>query len=152
MIDKFEGEYACLSNFYPSPIEFFHPQGGPFQAPTVEHAYQALKTTEYDEYVEILEAPGPGRAKLLGRKATIRPDWEDVKVLNMGILVRLKFTQNPDLARVLLLTGRQILVEGNTWHDNFWGVCDCNGCFGGAEGKNNLGKILMNTREELRNG
>jgi predicted NAD-dependent protein-ADP-ribosyltransferase YbiA (DUF1768 family) len=43
----------------------------------------------------------------------------------------------------LLETGDAELVEGNWWDDTFWGVCN-------GVGQNNLGKILMDTRRELR--
>ena len=56
-----------------------------------------------------------------------------------------KFTQNPDLAKRLLDTGDEILEEGNTWHDTYWGVDLKTG-----EGKNMLGSILMRVRNELR--
>jgi len=56
--------------------------------------------------------------------------------------VREKFKQE-DLKQMLLDTGDQELVEGNTWNDTFWGVCR-------GEGQNNLGKILMKVRMELR--
>ena len=45
-------------------------------------------------------------------------------------------------------TGDAELIEGNTWHDNYWGVCSCSKCNG--RGKNRLGKLLMKVREELR--
>ena len=54
-----------------------------------------------------------------------------------------KFAQNPDLLQKLLDTGDAHLEETNTWKDTFWGVCK-------GEGQNNLGKILMSVREELR--
>jgi hypothetical protein len=40
-----------------------------------------------------------------------------------------------------------MLIEGNWWHDNFYGSCTCNKCVN--KGENNLGKILMKIREEL---
>jgi len=43
----------------------------------------------------------------------------------------------------LLATGDQELIEGNTWGDRFWGVCD-------GEGQNQLGRLLMELRNELR--
>jgi len=153
MISRFEGEFAFLSNFADSPLTFFHPTLGECDALTVEAAFQSLKTHVKDEILLILSANTPGRAKRLGRKATMISGWDDVKVLNMGILVRLKFAQNPDLAEKLLATGDEILIEGNNWHDTFWGVCTgCRymQCLG--EGENHLGKILMNVREEIRNG
>ena len=47
--------------------------------------------------------------------------------------------------KVLLDTGEEILEEGNTWHDTYWGVDLKTG-----EGKNMLGSILMRVRNELR--
>ena len=49
---------------------------------------------------------------------------------------------------MLLATGGEELIEGNWWHDNFFGVCTCGPCDG--KGKNNLGKILMRVREESK--
>ena len=34
------------------------------------------------------------------------------------------------------------LIEGNSWGDTFWGVCD-------GVGENNLGKVLMRVRDRL---
>ena len=36
-------------------------------------------------------------------------------------------------------------MEGNTWHDVYWGVDLCTG-----EGENHLGKILMAQRQEFK--
>ena len=72
----------------------------------------------------------------------MRSDWDHVKIAIMKEAVRLKF-EYPTLRGMLLDTGDAELVEGNTWGDRFWGVCD-------GEGDNHLGKILMHTREMLR--
>ena len=53
------------------------------------------------------------------------------------------------LKEKLLATGDEELVEGNFWHDNFWGVCSCSKC--GNKGQNKLGKLLMQVREEIKN-
>lgn len=60
-------------------------------------------------------------------------------------LLRQKFLGDEELRRKLLRTGDAMLVEGNYWGDTYWGVC-----FG--SGKNMLGKLLMQVREELRKG
>jgi ribA/ribD-fused uncharacterized protein len=65
--------------------------------------------------------------------------------------LRLKFTQNPELRRRLLDTGDAVLVEGNTWHDNYWGTCTFRRC-SKTKGKNMLGKLLMQVRQELADG
>jgi predicted NAD-dependent protein-ADP-ribosyltransferase YbiA (DUF1768 family) len=47
----------------------------------------------------------------------------------------------------LLATGDRDLIEGNTWHDNFWGVCSCPKCtFPPIPQTNWLGKILVEER------
>jgi predicted NAD-dependent protein-ADP-ribosyltransferase YbiA (DUF1768 family) len=61
--------------------------------------------------------------------------------------LRLKF-QDPKLRAMLLATGNEELIEGNTWHDNTWGDCSCDACKD-IEGKNMLGKLLMKVRDEL---
>jgi hypothetical protein len=45
------------------------------------------------------------------------------------------------------MTGNTELVEGNHWHDTFWGVDATTG-----EGDNGLGQILMQVRMELEKG
>ena len=41
-----------------------------------------------------------------------------------------------------------MLIEGNYWHDNYWGNCLCPKCKE-IEGQNQLGKILMKVRSTL---
>lgn len=86
----------------------------------------------------------------MGKIIPVRPDWETIKVDVMKNVVRLKFTQSSELKTRLLATGDEELIEGNRWHDNFWGDCSCNNC-SSVKGTNMLGKILMEVREELKN-
>jgi len=141
IIKEFRGEYSFLSNFYALAVRLT--MGGEFY-PTVEHAYQAAKTTDLNQRKFIREARTPKIAKQLGGGVTLREDWEMVKVAVMGTLVLQKFSKNLDLRSRLLATGDAILEEGNWWGDNFWGM------FRG-KGKNHLGKILMQVRETIRN-
>lgn len=139
IINSFSGKYRFLSNFYPSPFPF-----GEQDAPSVEHAYQASKTDLISEQTAILNCPSAARAKKLGQMVTLRKDWTDeMKVLTMRSLVLDKFLYNDNLANDLLDTGDALLVEGNTWDDTFWGVCD-------GKGENWLGKILMDARTEIQ--
>jgi ribA/ribD-fused uncharacterized protein len=137
MINRFNNNYAFLSNFYPSFIVI-----DGIIYPTVEHAYQAAKISDWREKQMIANIKTPGQAKRVGRKLGLRSDWENIKVDVMLKLVRLKFTEL-NLKIKLLATGDAELIEGNTWNDTFWGVC-CD------EGQNQLGKILMKVREECR--
>jgi len=138
-INKFDGEYAFLSNFYPARITI-----DDITYPTVEHAFQAMKTFNIDDRISISEASTPGKSKRLGRRVKLRDDWEDVKISIMKDLVRQKFTRrHSTIGYKLLDTGDTLLIEGNNWDDTFWGVCK-------DKGENNLGKILMEIREELK--
>ena len=143
MINCFDGEFAFLSNFHPSMIT-----DGNEWFPTVEHYFQAAKTETTEEYKAIAAALTPGQAKRLGRNVTLRTDWEEVKEQVMLDALRKKF-EIPALREMLLITGDEELVEGNTWHDNYWGNCTCDRCKN-IEGKNKLGKLLMQVREEIR--
>jgi len=91
----------------------------------------------------------PGRAKRAGRKIALRDNWNQIREALMESIVRDKFTRNVKLKTLLLKTGNMTLVEGNIWHDNFWGDCTCRDCKG-FRGKNSLGEILMKVRDELR--
>lgn len=143
MIDCFDGEFAFLSNFYPSMITV---DGIVF--PTVEHLFQAAKTVSLVEREKIAAAATPGQAKRLGRNVILCDNWEEIKDDVMLNALRLKFAILP-LREKLLATGDEELIEGNTWHDNIWGNCSCDRCKK-IEGQNKLGKLLMQVREEIK--
>ncbi|CAG8778813.1 7980_t:CDS:1, partial [Acaulospora morrowiae] len=60
--------------------------------------------------------------------------------------LRAKFTQNEDLKEILLGTGDSQLVEASPT-DSYWGNARKSD---GTEGKNMLGILLMQVRDELR--
>ena len=138
-IDSFRGKYAFLSNFYMCPVSV--PVGNEtltFQ--NTEAAFQAMKdVSRAKEFCGL----GPSAAKRKGRDVSLRPDWDSVKDDIMRMVIRCKFTQNHELTGLLLATEDAELVEGNTWNDRYWGVCD-------GRGKNRLGQLLMELRTELR--
>ena len=137
VIDRFDGENEFLSNFFTSPFEF----EGIIYA-TSEHAFQAAKTEDKEERKAIAALRTPGQAKRAGRKVKLREAWNVIRVSVMRQVVRVKFTQHPDLAKKLLATGDAELIEGNNWNDTFWGRCR-------GRGENWLGKVLMELRAEL---
>lgn len=137
-IDAFKGEYFFLSNFYEAPVEY-----DGLQYMNSEAAFQAQKCEFPQKRVEFQKL-NPSAAKALGRKVTLREDWDEVKTDVMLGIVRNKFKQNPDLGKKLIETGDTYLEEGNWWGDKIWGVCN-------GVGENKLGKILMKVREELKN-
>ena len=144
IINRFDGEYAFLSNFAHRPITF---KGKTWV--TVEHIFQAAKTLDEDMREQIRIASTPGKAKQIGRTVHLRPDWEQIKQEVMLKCIRLKFRQYPGLKERLLSTEDAVLIEGNTWHDNIWGDCSCQKCRE-RKGENLLGQILMQVREELK--
>jgi len=144
-IKSFDGEFRFLSNFYPSSFTQDR-----ITWKTVEHFFQAQKTTTQNDFMDIINAETPRQAKHSGNKIVVRLDWEFIKTSIMLDGVRLKFNQNPDIAEKLIATGAIHLLEGNIWHDNFWGNCTCIQAKCLLKGQNMLGKILMLVREELR--
>lgn len=139
VIREFIDAYAFLSNFYHSPVKYRN-----LIYLNAEAAFQAQKEScekDKEQYTRM----NPAQAKLVGRNCNLREDWEEIKEQTMYEIVKAKFTQNEDLARLLLATGDAYLEEGNWWHDTTWGVCN-------GVGQNKLGKILMRVREELDGG
>jgi ribA/ribD-fused uncharacterized protein len=143
-INFFEDRYFFLSNFYPCSIIY---EGITY--PSSEHSYQASKSLDTNTRLKVALAPTPGMSKRIGKQLKIRPNWNDIRYPIMKDIVRIKFTTHLDIRKKLLDTDNVKLTEGNLWHDNYFGVCHCAKC--GSEGKNSLGQILMDLREELRN-
>jgi ribA/ribD-fused uncharacterized protein len=98
------------------------------------------------DFRELVANMAPGKAKQLGKVIKIRSDWDEKRLGFMEWGLREKF-KIEELKEMLLSTGDVAIIEGNYWHDNFYGQCTCEKCFG--KGKNNLGKILMQIRSEL---
>jgi ribA/ribD-fused uncharacterized protein len=135
MITSFKDKNRWLSNFWPCLVQL-----DCIEYPSVENAYQAAKTLGSRESFQSCTA---AQAKRLGRKLSIRSDWEELKVRVMQELLMQKFSkQNLALREALKATGDEELVEGNTWGDIFWGVCN-------DVGENNLGKLLMQVRTKI---
>lgn len=135
VIGVFAEEFYFLSNFYNSRIQF--KSGEHFL--NGEAAFQAMKDpARAYEFFKLQ----PNEAKRLGRRVKLRKDWEDYKDEAMRKVVSRKFRGNNRLKTLLLETGDSYLVEGNTWNDKCWGVCN-------GEGENRLGEILMDVRSKL---
>jgi len=56
--------------------------------PTVEHAFQAMKSLDGSERLVIAALETPGRAKRAGRKVQLGPDWEQVSESAMRCVFR----------------------------------------------------------------
>jgi len=136
-INSFDGVYRFLSNFHPCVVYYED-----LKFTSVESAYQSAKCKHIKDRIRFVKLTAP-QAKQLGKKIDIRDDWGYIKVDVMRDLIEQKFSVGGKLSEWLLDTGDAILVEGNTWNDTFWGVCN-------GKGQNVLGNLLMERREILR--
>lgn len=139
MIDRFEGSFRWLSNFYPCTIVFEN-----ISYPSAEHAYVAAKTTDIELRIKIAAIETSALVKKFGRNIALRDDWDAIKIQEMRAIVYCKFSQNQWLADKLTDTWPHELVEGNWWGDRYWGR-DIAGY-----GSNHLGQILMQVRDSIR--
>ncbi len=132
--------YGEFSNFARFPIRL-----DGVSWPTTEHYFQAQKFVDARDRAEVRQARTPAVAAAIGRdrRRKLRRDWERVKVGVMRRAVEAKFAQHPDLAELLLGTGDALVIE-HTANDSFWGDG------GQGRGRNELGRILMAVRDQLR--
>jgi ribA/ribD-fused uncharacterized protein len=112
---------------------------------SVEHAFQAQKTTNPSIRQYASKIHSPVDVKRYMRTVELRLDWEEVKLGIMEDLERIKYTKNPALKILLLDTNDKEIIEENDWCDDYWGVYK-------GKGKNHLGKIIMKIRSEIKNG
>jgi hypothetical protein len=151
LIDSFTRKYAFLSNFAkcPHPIVI-----GSKQSLTAEALFQANKTLNAELQDKIL-ASSAATAKKLGGKVELRPEWDEIRLRVMEIVIAAKFPDSMaaplwSLSQKLMMTGSAILVEGNDWGDIFWGAVRPPDAQNGPwMGQNNLGLLLMRRREHL---
>jgi ribA/ribD-fused uncharacterized protein len=109
--------------------------------PSSEHAYVAAKTTNLETRKVIADISTPGQVKRFGRLLDLRKDWDKIKINEMRKILESKFS-DPDLMTLLRSTKPAELIEGNSWGDTFWGVCN-------GVGQNHLGKLLMSIRDDI---
>lgn len=142
------GPYGFFSNFARYPVFV-----DKVRWPTSEHYYQAQKFSEDELYPgenitireKIRGLKSPREAANMGRDTSLpmRSDWDEVKYGVMKYVVKLKFDQYNSFRDLLLSTTGEIIEDSPI--DYIWG------CGKDGTGKNWLGKILMEVREELKN-
>ena len=138
----FFGIFRFLSNFYILEEGGIYFEG--LYYPSVENAYQAAKWPwgNRDAFLSCT----PGKAKNMGKLAPHfdNKKWDKEKYGIMRLLCNNKFTTINKMKQMLLMTDGYHLEERNSWSDRDWGT-DEHGL-----GDNNLGKILMETRERIK--
>lgn len=129
-----------MSNFFPQDMVY---DGDTYS--TSEHAFQAAKCVNRVDKDKIINAETPTKAKAVGGKVQLRSDWEQVKDSVMEDVLKAKFS-DAKLREQLNNTKGSELVEGNWWHDQYWGTCSCER-HNDTPGKNMLGILLMKVRD-----
>lgn len=147
--DRPEPEPLYLSRSDDShPLSSYSPHGFHLDETdwlTVEHYYQGMKFTDPDQCAAIRNTPSPEEARQLAEKhaRAVRGDWKKIRetVMTRGLYIQCR--THPEVARALLGTGDQKIVETSQF-DYFWG------CGRDGRGHNTYGKVLMAVRERLR--
>lgn len=151
------GQWGFLSNLYRMPVAFWLPEefdgaGCIFRRAayfkTTEAAYQYGKPAKQEVADWIVSAPAPHLCAAAAHGLfvfDVRPDWNAVKVDRMRRVLRIKFDrcEQYELWRQLQATGDAELIEESKT-DAFWGIGKK------GNGKNMLGKLLMELRSEQR--
>jgi N-glycosidase YbiA len=138
-----DAPYGCFSNFSRHSIELADKNWA-----TVEHYYQAHKFqgTKFEYLMaEIQAASTPELAAKIGRNPEHQPhpDWNLRKCELMYRAVWQKFSQHLDIQQILLDTLDAEIIEDSPV-DYFWG------CGIDRTGANQLGRILMQVRTDLK--
>ena len=139
-----EKPYGVFSNLFRREIEL---EGEIY--PTSEHAYQAGKARKEEVREWLMASPSPSLLAMAAHglyQWDIVPGWSKNKFERMKNVLRAKFTQHDDIASILLSTGDLELIETarvDNSTNRLWG--EVNG-----KGKNMLGNLLMEIRDELK--
>lgn len=141
IIGFYEREFYVFSNFSSFAIKW---RGKVWQ--TSEHAYQASRFIDQPKIFEkIFRAKSAHEAYKLAQKYKNKKfgDYRDDDLKYMEEILRLKLAQNPYVKEKLLQTKNLLIVEDSP-KDSFWGWGK------NKKGRNELGKIWMKLRDELR--
>lgn len=140
MIKEFQKEYRWLNNFAPVKITLDN-----IDYYSVEHAYMSAKSDniEWKKFCSDSENKA-GDVKRKSKTLKVKDNWNEIKIQIMRECIKQKFNQEPYKTK-LLNTGTEYIQEGNMWNDKFWGVC-----LKTNKGQNNLGKLIMEIRNQLK--
>ncbi len=143
VIGFYPREFYPFDNFSSFKVEW---NGYLFSS--VEESYQAASFMGSDEELveKIKKSHSADEAQRIAyaNRDKRREDWDDVKISIMEELLRLKIKQNPYVKKKLLQTEDYMIVEDSP-KDDFWGWGP------NRNGQNNLGKLWMKLRGELKN-
>lgn len=130
-----------FSAFSAHPIIY---RGVPYK--TIEHAYHAQRYTDPKIVQDIVCAETPEQAWAVSQtyKSQQIPGFNENKLAVMEELFRAKLDQHPDVRRALVASEDLVIVKHEP-RDAWWG----DGPDG--SGRNEMGKLWMRLRDELKN-
>lgn len=136
----YEHEFYVFSNFSSFMIEW---KGKLWM--TSEHVYHSERFDEEGrkDAVRTMRSAYDAFTYAQENKSFQRSDWNDVKVGIMKEILRAKVAQHAYVKKKLLESGERELIE-DSWRDDFWGWGP------NKDGKNQLGKLWMEVRTEVK--
>jgi len=142
VIGFYEREFYVFSNFSSFAVRW---RGKEY--PTSEHAYQAAKFIDtipnLAETIRLRRSAHDAAKQADFMRDSVPSDWPERKVSVMEEICRAKLEQHEYVRRKLLQTGDLEMVEDSP-KDAFWGIGP------NGDGRNELGKVWMRLRSELR--
>jgi len=135
-------EFYVFDNFAAFQVEY---DGVLFS--TSEHAYQAtkFKKTNSKTYELVKQSRSAHDAQKIANenKNKVDPEWNKYKMSIMKDILRNKIEQHPYVLKKLIQSGNREIIE-DSWRDPTWGWGK------NKDGKNLLGKLWMELREEYK--
>ena len=122
MITTFSGRHWFLSSFAEIACPVPVPWADGTVAPTREHAFQAAKAADWAQARWVLESPAPAEARRRGRQVRAWTDWDQVRREVMLDLILRQLRHEQPFRVMLAGTAGEVLVEGSTWGDVYWGA------------------------------
>lgn len=143
--------WGCLSNMAAGfPLRY-----AGLSFPSSESLYQSLRFRPHEPHLALVvgQLPsGMAKERAHASAASTRSDWLDDAALSaMRFAVRMKADQHDSVRETLLATGEADIVELSTRGDDYWGAVRT-GDAGVLVGRNVLGRILMETRDDIVRG
>lgn len=138
------------------PFDLYERMLSPFSAhaveykgvlyPTAEHAYHCQRYSDPKIVEEIKSARSPKLAWALSQQYKVQQvaDFDQRKVQIMEDICRAKLVQHEDVREILLWSEGMAIIK--TYPDPVWGI----GLDG--HGTNELGKLWIRLREDLKSG
>lgn len=136
----YEQEFYVFSNFSAFKLDW---KGEVWM--TSEHAYHSEKFEDPEILNELRNTRSAHDAFKLAcaNKDKYRKDWNSIKLGIMKEILRAKVEQHPYVKKKLLESGDKEIIE-NSWRDSYWGWGP------NKDGENNLGKLWMEIRREIK--